>query len=148
MKKTTLFVILLTFWSFKVCGAEQTASHQCGDAEVNIKAQDRAEYGSSEFDEVNITVTKGSELLKVKEENDFFTIACIKDKKNNNFIIYQSYCGGTVCKDLDNYGIIDTKKLKFLLKPSDDNRKKAGKLVGMPPQELNDKVVNNAFFPK
>ena len=42
--------------------------------------------------------------------------------------MFQAYCGGSGCKDLANYGMIDPKDLRVLLVPNDWNHKDAEKI--------------------
>ena len=45
-------------------------------------------------------------------------------------IVYQAYCGGSGCKDLANYGIINADSLEVYLVPNDLNKNIASQLLG------------------
>jgi hypothetical protein len=40
-------------------------------------------------------------------------------------VLFQAYCGGSSCKDLDNWGIVDPSDLRVRLVPNDWNRQDA-----------------------
>lgn len=138
---------LLIVLTMTVNAGQRNASFKCDDAEIVINADDRSEYDSEEFNEVNILVKKGTSSLKIKEENDWFKIACLKDKDNKLFLVYQSVCGGSACRDLDNYGIIDINNLQSVLSPSDENREAAARLLGTTSEQLYQALNDNQLFP-
>lgn len=61
---------------------------------------------------------------------DFIGAECRKNHRGRSFIVFQAYCGGSGCKDLDNFGIIDPSDLRVLLVPNDWNRVDAERIFG------------------
>jgi hypothetical protein len=61
---------------------------------------------------------------------DFIGAECRTNLQGKSFIVFQAYCGGSGCKDLDNFGIIDPSDLRVLLVPNDWNRLDAARILG------------------
>ena len=59
---------------------------------------------------------------------DYIGAECRPNNIGKKYIVYQAYCGGSGCHDLDNYGIIDPINLKVLLVPNDWNSKDADRI--------------------
>lgn len=108
---------------------DKTFTSSCGDASVRLilRSADSQEVG---YDEVILTAKTKSRDIKLVFDDGWFHAACMSDKRGNRYIVFQNYCTGSGCFDLDNYGIIDAKRLKVLLVPSDTNRKDASRLLG------------------
>ena len=64
-----------------------------------------------------------STILRYDGNIDYIGMECQKTKSGKPMLVFQAYCGGSGCKDLDNYGIIDPADLRVLLVPNDTNRK-------------------------
>lgn len=64
---------------------------------------------------------------------DFDGGVCVTDVKGNARVLFQAYCGGSGCKDLDNWGIVDPDALQILLAPYDSNAAEARRVLGVPP---------------
>jgi hypothetical protein len=146
--KSLILIILSLIAAQATYGFERNISARCGNSEVTLiaKGETKDDDGAQYFDEVNISATGNQGMIAVKEEaNDFFKLGCLSSK-GRYFIVYQNYCGGSGCRDLDNYGIIDAMSLKHLLKPSDDNRQKASKMVGMTTDNLKNALDSNVLF--
>lgn len=71
-----------------------------------------------------------STILRYDGNIDFIGAECRKTQQGGPLIVYQAYCGGSACKDLDNFGIIDPKDLRVLLVPNDSNRIVARQILG------------------
>ena len=71
---------------------------------------------------------------------DFLGAACRKNSKGQSFIVFQAYCGGSGCRDLDNFGIIDPSDLRVLLVPNDWNRIDAERIFGEKVDAIDDVV--------
>ncbi|MDP3260050.1 MAG: hypothetical protein Q8M34_05640 [Thermodesulfovibrionales bacterium] len=108
----------------------------CGNALVEIVGIKYHEnYETHALQSVTITISRHNKkrVIHFNENNmrgEYFHAACIESKKKHPYIVFQNYCGGSGCRDLDNYGIIDAVSLKTLLLPSDNNRKQASKILG------------------
>lgn len=63
---------------------------------------------------------------------DFIGATCVNDAQQRPLVVYQAYCGGSGCRDLDNWGIIEPRSLRVLLVPNDHNRGEAERRLGTP----------------
>ncbi len=72
-------------------------------------------------------------LLRYTGGIDFIGATCDTDTRGNPRVVYQAICGGSGCKVLDNWGVIDPEWLNVLLAPSDDSLEPATKLLGHKP---------------
>ncbi len=88
-------------------------------------------WGSGESARERITFLKDSQDTELWFTNiDAIGAGCRKDVKGRAYVVFQAYCGGSGCRDLDNYGIFCPKYFRLLLVPSDDNREKASEIMG------------------
>lgn len=148
MKKIALFVLFLSL-AFDGNAKQQTLSSKCGDASLEILADDRSEDDAMGFNEVVISVNKEKNNLTVKEDSpDIFMLGCLTNKNNKSYLVYQSVCSGSGCRDLDNFGVIDTGALKVLIKPDDNNRNKTSKIIGLKADQIISEIEKNKVFPK
>jgi len=60
---------------------------------------------------------------------------------NEPMVVFQAYCGGSVCYDLDNWGIVDPADLLVRLVPNDWNREDAQKILGRALPEI-EKLIS------
>ena len=65
---------------------------------------------------------------------------CAKNKRGEPTIVYQAFCSGSGCFDLENWGIIDPSDLRVLLVPNDWNLKDAKKILGRPLPKIDSKI--------
>lgn len=145
----TIFVVLLivSFHTLAIAKSDQRKSTtQCGDAAVEIIGLPYPDYQiGNALEKVTLRArTANRHIEKVFEgktsRGEYFHAACVKGANKKYYIVFQNYCGGSACRDLDNYGIIDASSLEVLLMPSDTNRRKARKILGFdPPLILDDK---------
>lgn len=83
-----------------------------------------------------------SRLIYKSEQGVFFDIACMKNAKKYDILIFQEHCYGNGCPELI-YGVFDISKKIMLIKPSDwpnGNYNQVKRLIGYnPPFLSNDK---------
>src|SRR5262245_38176154 len=82
--------------------------------------------------EATVTVSRGSKstVLRYATSIDFIGAECRLTPRGKSLIVFQAYCGGSACRDLDNFGIVDPSYLRVLLVPNDWNRRDAARIVG------------------
>lgn len=115
--------------------AEQVFS--CAGAEVRIEVVKTGEYSVVSV----VTARKGDESTVFRYTDiDYIGGICTESAVGKELILYQAHCGGSGCKDLDNWGIIDPEDLRALLVPSDSNRSKATAILGQEPPRINHKL--------
>jgi hypothetical protein len=61
---------------------------------------------------------------------DFIGGHCVSARDARPMVVFQAYCGGSGCSDLDNRGIVDPRSLQVLLAPPDANRGDAQSILG------------------
>jgi hypothetical protein len=102
-------------------------SLQCDMATVDVKYGNKSPWG---WEDITLRITNGKSETTKKFEFVHFFIACLKNPSRKSYVIFQAYCGGSGCKDLDNWGIVDPASLNVLLEPTDGNHKKAERIFG------------------
>lgn len=104
----------------------------CGDADVRFSFGTRTE--GEEHVEAVVTVSRdGREtVLRYDGNIDFIGGVCAKNGRDRSTLVFQAYCGGSGCRDLDNWGIVDPSDLRVRLVPNDWNRGDAEKILGRP----------------
>jgi hypothetical protein len=112
---------------------QKVANATCGASSIKVVGYKSEGIG---YHKISLAVQNAARNLKLDFPGEFFDIACLKGKGNKPYIVFQNYCSGSGCKDLDNYGIIDPRTLKVLLMPDDTNRKRAAKILGVKPPPL------------
>lgn len=123
MKKIIL-VIILNILITNLCIAE---TMKCGKAHVKLELIGKSVYG---FEEVILKAINGKKKIQLRFEFVHFGIECRINPKKKKYIVFQAYCSGSACRDLDNYGMIDPERLEVLLVPHDENSKIAEKIFG------------------
>lgn len=128
--KTLIFVLLLLFGSLSAA-----KDLSCDNTRVEYNLGASSIYG---YENVNIKVFNNkSELLsEMSYEWVHFSITCFNGKENQQFVVYQAYCGGSGCDDLSNFGIIKADTGKVLLEPYAGNRSVAKEILKELPKEL------------
>lgn len=106
----------------------ETKSFKCGLADATLEFETKK--GSAFGAEAIITVKRGEDLITYYTDEEFVGMECRESNPGKFFVVFQAYCGGIICKDFDNFGIVDTESVRLLLEPSDDNRAEAKKLLG------------------
>lgn len=103
------------------CSATQTFS--CDDAKISIEVIARESPVWEDRSEAVVTVSRDGATTVLRYRNiDFIGGQCFKGNSSHPLVLYQAFCGGSGCKDLDNWGVIDAKTLRILTVPSDSNR--------------------------
>jgi hypothetical protein len=102
-------------------------STQCDKGKFDVEYSNRTPMG---WERVKLIVTNGKEEVTKQFKYVHFFISCVKNSANKSYIVYQAYCGGSGCKDLGNWGIVEPTPLRVLLDPSDDNHEKAEHIFG------------------
>ena len=92
--------------------------------------------------EAVLTVARESRstILRYDMSIDFIGAVCTTNGRKEPTIVFQAYCGGSACRDLDNWGIIDPKDLRVLMVPNDQNRKDAQRLLGVALPEIRNMI--------
>lgn len=126
MKTTIALTILLL--SSSLASAVDVA--ECSGARVKITFSPSS-MGRPGVESV-LTVSRDEKetALRYDMNIDYIGAECRKNPHGQSLIVFQAYCGGSGCKDLDNFGIIDPSDLRILLVPNDWNRMDAARIFG------------------
>ena len=102
----------------------------CAGADVTVEGAYDPSYGRpTGFSKFDMTVSRGNGRVHLDLGYGYMHAACLKDSQGQELIVFQQYCDGSGCQDLDNYGIVDPRTLTVLLMPSDTNRRAAGRIL-------------------
>jgi hypothetical protein len=127
--------LLLLFFSALASAVEVT---NCAGARVVINFS-AGSKGPEGVEAALVASRDGKEtVLRYDTNIDFIGAECRKTPQGRPLIVFQAYCGGSGCKDLDNYGIIDPADLRVLLVPSDWNRADAARIFDEAVMPMND----------
>jgi hypothetical protein len=121
-------LLLVGISMFASAGAAMAGqTFECGGAavEINVSSAGRATVGVSRERHVRELGYLGG--------IDFVGGHCARSADGRLLVVFQAYCGGSGCKDLDNWGIVDPLSLQVLLAPSDSNRGEAQRILGLVP---------------
>ncbi len=104
----------------------------CGGGEVELTFAIRKQPGLEDHVEAIVTVRRAdrSTVLRYDGEVDDVGGVCVNNGRSQPTVVFQAYCGGSGCHDLDNWGIIDPRDLRVLLVPNDWNRADAARILG------------------
>ena len=129
MRLAGLPCFVLAFFVVSNCHAAQKFS--CDGAEVRIEVVERSSSSWEDRAEAVVTVSREEEQTVLHYRNiDFIGGECLVKRGVRPLVLYQAVCGGSGCKDLANWGVIDPKTLRVLTVPNDSNRDETRKLVG------------------
>jgi hypothetical protein len=105
----------------------------CGGAEVAFSFEKRTGV-AEDYVEAILTVSREGRatVLRYGGNVDFIGGICRTSARGRPMVLFQAYCGGSGCKDLDNWGIVDPSDLLVRLVPNDWNRHDAEKILGSP----------------
>lgn len=138
MLRFTLAIALL-FEAINPAFAEER--FKCGGTVVDIsffRSPGKEPWGV----ETVLTVARASRstILRYDMNIDFIGAVCTINGRREPTVVFQAYCGGSACRDLDNWGIIDPKDLRVLIVPDDRNRKDAQRLLGVALPEIRNMI--------
>ena len=108
----------------------------CGKATVSISvvAAKSAVWELQTRSTVTVSSPSGASVgISFVGRIDYVGGSCVNDVKGNPRVLFQAYCGGSGCKDLDNWGIVDPASLQMLLAPHDSNAAEARRILGVMP---------------
>ncbi len=114
----------------------------CGKATVSISVAPAQSAVREHRTRSTVTVSSPSGAsvgISFVGRIDYVGGSCVNDVKGNPRVLFQAYCGGSGCRDLDNWGIVDPASLQMLLAPHDSNAAEASRILGMtptPPKEM------------
>lgn len=104
----------------------------CGEAAISILGTyDPKVPGAHGFSEFRIKVGRGVQDVDITLGHGYMHFACLENSVGRKMIVFQQYCDGSACHDLDNYGVVDTDTLEILLVPDNSNRDTAAGILGM-----------------
>lgn len=108
---------------------------ECGGATVEISITRVGANSHGEEARTTLAVSRGGRVRELVHVGgiDFVGGQCSLTASGEPRVVFQAYCGGSGCKDLDGWGIADPRSLQFLLVPSDANRAEARRLLGVAP---------------
>jgi hypothetical protein len=125
---------LLVFWLFMACTATAAQKFSCGGAEADISVIGRESPMWERRAEAVVSVSKDGYSTVLRYRNiDFIGGECVSVENSKPLVVFQAYCGGSGCKDGNNWGIIETEFLRVLTVPSDSNSSEAKKIIGNQP---------------
>jgi len=138
MKCLSLSLLAAVSFASLALAGPKVATSACGSAAVEVVGIPDRDGG---YEKVTITAKTPTKETRLEFEGrtlrgEYFHATCLEGKNEHKYIVFQNYCGGSACRDLDNYGIIDSETLKVLLLPDDTNRTKAAQILGIDPPPL------------
>lgn len=121
-----------------IAASSFAAKLTCGTAMAELSFAKSALNKGEVESVISVNRDGRSTILRYDGGVDFIGMECRKAKSGKPMLVFQAYCGGSACKDADNYGIIDPSDLRVLLIPSDTNRKLAQQILGTAPTQIKD----------
>lgn len=137
-KWVSVFGLLAICFSFSASADEKFARATCSKTTVEVKADIDPDSRVKALSKIILSAKSKTESIRLVFDNmvddprggEYFLAACLKGKDQRSYIVFQNYCGGSGCHDLDNFGIIDAVSLRVLLAPADNNRSIADQIIG------------------
>lgn len=133
MRRIIASLCVLSLLALNDASANETFS--CGPSTVDISFTKRPKAkDAEEHVEALLSVTDAGRTTTLRYDGtvDFIGAMCAANAQKEPTVVFQAYCGGSACRDQDNWGIIDPKTLRVLLVPNDGNRKDARTIFGRP----------------
>jgi hypothetical protein len=129
MRLATAPCFVLALLVAEHCHAAQ--SFLCDGATVRIEIIARESPAWEDRPEAVVTVSRDNAETVLRYQNiDFIGGQCVAGSGAPPLVVFQAYCGGSGCRDLANWGVVDPKTLRVLMVPSDSNRDETRKLIG------------------
>jgi hypothetical protein len=111
--------------------SEATQIFACNDAKVRIEVVARESRSWEARVEAVVTVSRdGAETVLRYRGIDFIGGECLTKTDSQPLVIFQAFCGGSGCKDVANWGVVDPKTLRVLTVPSGSNLEETKKIIG------------------
>jgi hypothetical protein len=137
-------ILLIGTWLLLLAGtpARANGGFSCGGADFDFSFAKRSEAGVEAHVEAIISVSRSERgtVLRYDGGVDVVGGVCVHDGRGKPTIVFQAYCSGSGCHDLDNWGIIDPEELLVRLVPNDWNRRDAEKILGRPLPKINHPI--------
>lgn len=131
MRSLALSAIVLAASAAADAPAHAAQMFSCGGADVRIEVLEHQRRPPGPGVEAVVTVSRsGADTVLRYAELDFIGGQCLLRADAPPLIVFQAYCGGSGCKDLDNWGVVDPATLRVLIVPADGNRAAARHIVG------------------
>lgn len=123
-------LLCLAFLSLFAAPAWAAQHFSCGGADVRIDVVGRASPMWEDRMEAVVTVARDAVATVLRyRQIDFIGGQCVTRNDGAPLVVFQAFCGGSGCRDLDNWGVVDPKTLRVLTVPSDSNREEAQRLT-------------------
>jgi len=108
----------------------------CGDAQVEVSVETIENPLPELRRRAKISVSHASGAVRELSYIggiDYIGGHCVHDRNGQPYVLFQAVCGGSACKDLENWGIIDPRSMQLLLAPNDMSRAEAERILGKAP---------------
>lgn len=117
--------------TLSVAPAEAAQEFFCGGSKVGIRVVTRHSVPLEERAEAVVTVSRnGADTVLRFQSVDFTGGKCVDEHSSRPLVVFQAYCGGSICRDLENWGVIDPNTLRVLAVPNDTSRAEVQEIVG------------------
>ncbi|CAM4456995.1 MAG: hypothetical protein LEGION0403_FIIPPAGN_02784 [Legionella sp.] len=138
----TLFLIFLP-------KAEATVfKRKCGEYNYIVESYNRVDIFAAKY-KLYFQHNGGRKRLFFQaDQGGILSAACIKNKKNQDLMLFQEISGGSAGPE-DRYGVFDPRANKILVKPLDwdkGNSAEVEALIGYPPPFPMDEDKDRIFF--
>jgi hypothetical protein len=127
-----------------VAAEPQVLMAKCGDSVFKVTAISGGHPVEKSYTLAAMSPSGERELYK-SEEGGWFHAACLLGKEGKSILVFQSYCGGSACRE-GRYGAVDPQSLAVLLQlppGNDENHKELSSLLGSSAPHLGR--INEAF---
>jgi hypothetical protein len=128
------FMLLISIWILVLMTSAAIADDgfSCGGAEVRFHFE--IQHGFEDHVAVDVIFSRDGQqsVLRYDGNIDFIGGVCVKNKRGKPTIVFQAFCSGSGCADLENWGIVSPSDLRVLLVPNDWNMDDARKILGRP----------------
>ena len=149
MRKAFTVTVITTLF---ISTGSIAATISCGGATGELAFEKSARTKNEVESVISLRRDGRATVLRYDGGIDFIGMACQQTKSGKPMLVFQAYCGGSSCRDMDNYGIIDPADLRVLLVPDDSNRRLARKILGSEPARLphieSIQQVGEKLFPR